>query len=189
MLVNNGLLILKENFSTNSEPSATCVNTNGETTSVNVRLKTNNIYSLLLGYSGSANASTMLYSSLYYLSNNNTVYYGANSTSGGAMFGIKLGDGNTPVALTDYNLSGNIITTFTATTALSCDIENGHLVIRATYTITNTSSSPFTIREIGNFRVNTTSQTGSVMTSRDVLETPLTIAGNSTGVLVYSVTI
>lgn len=104
--------------------------------------------------------------------------------------GIILGDGNTPPSPTDYWLSGNMITDFTASVAMTCNVVNDKVVVIGVYTIYNTSSSAFTIREIGFARsaVNNSSSSKAILLMRDVLETPITVAGNGQATFEYRLT-
>ena len=124
--------------------------------------------------------------SLYYLSDGYTAYYGAGQTESNAIGGVWIGDGDTAPTVDDYKLAGNQITTFTANTSISVSITD-KILITATYNITNTSGSPIIIKEYGIFIRN--GGTGKAMLARDVLATPITIAGNGTGTMVINYTI
>lgn len=122
----------------------------------------------------------------YYLSNGSTIYYGTTSMSTGAGYcGTLLGDGDTAVELSDYCLSGNIITDFSATTSYSISIQNGKIIGTATYNITNTGASDITIREVALTRGD--QNANRVMIARKVLATPLTIEPGATGILSYEI--
>lgn len=127
----------------------------------------------------------------YYLSNLTDIFYGNSSTSDFAsQTGAILGDGDTAPDPDDYTLSGNILTDFTASTAISTSIINGKIVGIVNYTITNTGASDLVIKEIGVRRI-----TGSygyslgTLVFRDVLATPVTIAPGDTGVVTYKIEI
>lgn len=128
--------------------------------------------------------------SLFYISNNvSHVFYGNQSnTAYYEDWGLVIGDGDTPPTLNDYNLSGNIITDFTATTAISHSYENGKLTIIATYNITNTGVSAFTIREYGT-RIRRKTSGNGAMLIRSLLETPITINPGESGVMSVKITI
>ena len=119
------------------------------------------------------------------LSNGSYVYYG-NSNQANTTRGVLLGDGDTPPALTDYCLSGNMITDFTATTAGAVTYSDGKIIGTATYNVTNTGASPFTIKEIANTFERSSTR---IMVARSLLETPVTIQPGDTGVVVYRVEI
>ena len=115
---------------------------------------------------------------------------GGNQDTYQPKMGIILGDGNTPPDPTDYWLSGNMITDFTASVAMTCTIENNKVVVVGVYTINNTSSSAFTIREIGFARsaVDNSSASKAILLMRDVLDTPITVAGNGQATFEYRLT-
>lgn len=123
------------------------------------------------------------------LSNSVTVYaLTSNFTDTNNSYGCIIGDGNTPPALTDYCLSGNQITNFTATTTVSASYNNaGAIEIVATYNITNTGAEAFTIREFAICRATSTPK--RIMIARDVLESPITIEASNTGILTYKLDI
>lgn len=125
-----------------------------------------------------------------YVIYNGTSYF-AGTSSGSAIYsGVIIGDGDTPPALSDYCLSGNQITDFTATTTISTLYNNGKLIGIATYNITNTGASPFTIKEIGLAKViESSSPYNRVLVTRELLETPVTIAPGDTGVVTYKIEI
>lgn len=124
---------------------------------------------------------------LYYLSNGTTVYYGSNSMPGDNTWGVRLGDGDAAPALSDIQLSGNAITTFSATTAVLNTISDGHISIIATYNINNTGGSPFTIKEYGVFIKNNYGY--SAMIARGLLDSPLTLNAGASGVVTIKLTL
>ena len=104
---------------------------------------------------------------------------------------VILGDGNTPPTIDDVALSGNMITTFEATTAVTISTTNG-VTLMGIYTITNTGASDITIREIALTRCGMTGD--NIPTSplyflmeRSVLETPITITPGSAKSVVYRI--
>ena len=128
--------------------------------------------------------------SLFYISNNaDNVFYGNQSYPYDyENWGLVIGDGNTPPTLDDYNLSDNIITDFSATTTISHSYAAGKLTIIATYNITNTGASAFTIREYGT-RIRRKTSGNGAMLLRSLLETPLTINPGETSVMTVKITI
>ena len=61
--------------------------------------------------------------SIYGITNNTTMYYGSSSTGLWATHsGVIIGDGNTPPTLSDYWLSGNQITDFSAVSSLTTSV-------------------------------------------------------------------
>lgn len=90
---------------------------------------------------------------------------------------IVFGDGDTPVELSDFSVSGNVIGNIGCTSMSGVYIENG---IRYTYTFINRGSEA-TIKEVcifDNFTLNTTAR--KVALWREVFDEPLTVgAGES----------
>lgn len=123
------------------------------------------------------------------ISNNTTYYYNnSSSTSNAAYTGVILGDGDTPPAVTDYKLSGNQITTFSASTSLTAGYSDGKLTFAASYSITNTGVDDIVIKELAITKkaYNTNNR---VMVAREVLATPVIIAPGDTGVVNYKIEI
>lgn len=137
-------------------------------------------------HSAITNYSTL--PSLYLLSNNDRIFYGTSNTSGGSYAGVILGDGDTAVASSDHSLSGNIITAFTATTAVSSAYADGKLIFTGTYNITNTGADSIIVKEIGLSKKNYATSSRTLL-ARSVLETPVTIAPGDTGVVTYKIEI
>lgn len=105
--------------------------------------------------------------------------------------GVVFGDGDAPAALDDYWLSGNQITTITATiTDLSTGDENG-VSIKRVFTITNTGSTEITIKEVGwlanCFYSKSSSAYYYALFERTVLDTPVTIPGGGIGQVTYQI--
>lgn len=91
---------------------------------------------------------------------------------------VAFGDGNVPVTMDDYNLSGDHIRTYTAllNRAMNDDFDTSTV----TYTITNTGTQAFTIREVGVYVVSSSSDY-TALAYREVLPDPLTIEPNGVG--------
>lgn len=104
--------------------------------------------------------------------------------------GVILGTGNTPATPDDYKLAGDTITTFSySSNGESKETDKGY-ECNATYTITNTGTSAFTISEIGFLMPLYTSSSGSdgkMLIERTVLDNPLTIEAGGIGVLTYTI--
>lgn len=104
-------------------------------------------------------------------------------------FGVIFGDGDDTPTPDDYCLSGNMFTTFTASTVWQTTIKDGHVVITAAYTLTNTGSSSFTVREVALTRATdrSTSSTNNqyILCTHDLLDDPVTIAPGETKVVTY----
>ena len=155
-------------------------NTSGTNATFIVCNSSNGIWGWCPGGSYSTTAAGNI-GSMYYITAGTTGYYGNSQTVNNIGGGVWIGDGNTPATIDDYNLSGSQITTFTASTTISSS-DNNEAALTATYNITNTSGSEFTIREYGIFIRN--GGADKAMLTHEVLATPITIAASGTGVLV-----
>ena len=125
--------------------------------------------------------------SLYIVSNGSTAFYGSDTIStnniptGGC---VVFGDGDTPATIDDYNLAGNMITTFTCVTAVSAVYTNNKIQIQGAYTITNTGASAFTIKEVcGRRSVMGVLANTPMIWFRTVLENPVTIQPGNSGIV------
>lgn len=175
------------NFQTS--PTVSLVNTAGSATTVSFFSR--NSYNAFVRFAAPYDSTyrTEGSGSLRYITNGTTVYYDSTSNTGYPLWGVIIGDGDTAPAFTDYNLSGNQIVDFSATTSASVSIDlNNHIIAIGTYNITNTGASPFTIKEIGN-TIRNNSGDAAVLISRDLLATPVTIAPGNTGVVTYKIEI
>lgn len=88
---------------------------------------------------------------------------------------IAFGNGDTPVTMADYQLSGNHLTTYSG--SYTCVINADCDEVTWTYTLTNSGSDDFTIKEVGLF-TNTGSSSTTALVLREVLTEPVTIAAN-----------
>ncbi len=131
------------------------------------------------------------YTSLRQISNNSRLFYDSTSTTTHASYsGVIIGDGDAEPSINDYKLSGNQITTFTANTAVTSAINGNKIEFIATYNITNTGGSDFTIKEIGMTRMsNIYAPSYRVLLTHDLLATPVTIAAGDTGIVTYKIEI
>ena len=106
--------------------------------------------------------------------------------------GIRFGDSDEAPSADDYWLKGNIISGFTYTVTTIWDADGqGHLL----FTITNTSSNAFTIKEVAwvspitsYWNNNSSSAGGVAMLDRTVLDTPVTIPAGGVGQVEYTIT-
>lgn len=178
-----------ENKTSNSAPTARLTKIDG-TSNYNSSLISGYGYYNALGFVINAIAqNSVAFPTLYILNNGTNIYYGSNGSHAisdwnGSEGGVWLGDGDTPPTLTDYNLSGNKITTFSATTSASATYEDGKLVFVGTYNITNTGADTIVIKEAGLF---VGLDYGPYMVERSVLPTPLSIAPSAMKTLVYKI--
>ncbi len=92
--------------------------------------------------------------------------------------GIYFGDGDDPLSIEDYKLSGECFSTFTASYSKVMN-DNGTTTI--TYTLTNTGEESFTVKEVGVVSYFSSSPYGYFLTYRDLLEEPITIEPGGVG--------
>lgn len=114
-----------------------------------------------------------------------------NATTGS---GIVFGNGTKEVSFDDYALSGDIFTTFTATSAYTFSNDADGLTVTTTVTLTNTGESDFTVAEVGLYGWQTAYAGNSSATSvcrfmveRTVLDTPVTIPAGGIGQVTYTI--
>ena len=196
MITQSGLNYLKafynSEFYTTASYTATVTKRDGTTTTTTLPYSSNSSYKTAGWRPAGLESSTSsgIYSgSVYYVTNGTNVFYGNNSTTNLPTAGVIFGDGNIEPAVTDYDLSGNQFTDFTADTAVTCNISNGKILITGTYNITNTGASPFTIKEIGVLLPVSFTGVARWLFSRDLLATPVTIQPGDTGVVTYKIEI
>lgn len=107
--------------------------------------------------------------------------------------GVLIGTGTTPPTIDDYKLSGEIISNFTYSSALSIEETDGGFTATVLFTITNTGSEAFTIGEIGMITnadkqySSKASETYKYLIERTVLDEPLTIEAGGVGLLTYTI--
>lgn len=118
------------------------------------------------------------------VSNGTRYYIGASSTTSYPYSGVIFGDGNTPPEATDYKLSGNMITDFSAVITVTRQRNADGLIYTFTYNITNTGASDLTIRELA-VTIPNIANTKRILLSRSLLSTPVTIEPGQTGVVTY----
>lgn len=92
---------------------------------------------------------------------------------------VAFGDGDTPPTLDDYQLSGNHFTTYETTIANQVYPDSNKSV--SIYTITNTGTSAFTIKEIGLFVSPYSNGNQMGLVFREVLDSPVTIEPGGVG--------
>ena len=106
--------------------------------------------------------------------------------------GVIFGNGDTLPTLEDYKLSGDIVSGFTYSAAISKASTDNGISITARYTITNTSSSEIVIKEIGVVNKLMSSNYSGLqyigLLERTVLDTPVTIPAGGVGQVVYTIT-
>lgn len=104
-------------------------------------------------------------------------------------YGVVLGTGNTPVTFNDYKLSGSQITSFSYTKNVTTGFVNSaqDIYVRGDYVITNTSSTAFTIKEVGVVALHSSSSNQTTLIERTVLTEPVTIEPGGVGKITYQI--
>lgn len=110
------------------------------------------------------------------------------STSNSSM-GIILGDGTTAPTLSDYKLSGNMLTSATATVGDSVTIDDNGITRTAVLTVNNTGTTDFVVSEVGLIgRYNYgSSYADFFLWERSLLDKPVTIPAGGAGQITYSI--
>lgn len=98
--------------------------------------------------------------------------------------GVILGDGDLPVTLDDYKLSGSVITGITASVAFSPSLEETGATASGLLTITNGNADSVTIKEIG---ICASISNTILMVERTVLDSPVTIPAGGVGQITYTI--
>ena len=116
--------------------------------------------------------------------------YSGNFISASYGNGIVFGDSDEPESEDDYYLKGSIINGLTASAA----VEKVAGSVKKNFTLTNNTSSPVTIKEVGFYaQFYFTDMAGGgnavyIMVDRTVLDTPLTIPAGGIGQVEYTIT-
>lgn len=143
-------------------------------------------------YSHNGSAGSFNYGLFYALNSNANTrnpYIGKLITTYSGYGGVIFGDGNIPVTIDDYCLSGNIITTLSGNGTVTWTASDTELVGESTFLLTNTGTSEVTIRECGLFGGANNNNGYTRMLDRTVLDTPVTIPAGGVGQIVYTVRI
>lgn len=100
--------------------------------------------------------------------------------------GVCFGNGTAPATINDYNMSGDLFTTYKSSYSHTITYDDTGVSNTVIYTLTNTGTEDFTISEIGLFGYayikNSSSSfyyNNSILVERTLLETPITIPGNN----------
>lgn len=107
--------------------------------------------------------------------------------------GIYIGSGDTPATENDYTLQNFISSGINSTGTITHNVDANNNPYKAfTITLTNTTNSNITIKEVGYaiscYASNTFNGSTSMiymLIDRTVLETPLTVPANGTAILYY----
>ncbi len=118
-------------------------------------------------------------------SNKNDPYMGRVQTGLTGNGGVIFGSGNEPESLDDYKLSGDILSTFTHSYALTNERDETGATLTGLFTLTNTSDSDITVGEVGLITKKIGSST--VLIHRSALESPVTIPAGGVGQVTYTI--
>lgn len=190
MFTSNYYKILEayQTLTANYKSLTNLINSSGASgTSITVLSFSGGYYIGGISLSGATQYNTDRGGSLYYLSNGSNVYAGTGTaTSSPQYYGVILGDGDTPPTVNDYKLAGNMITDFTATTAVSTTVQDDKIVFTGTYNITNTGASTLTIKEYA-LRVANPNSSVYAIFNRGVFATPVVIEPGQTGIVTIEI--
>lgn len=107
-------------------------------------------------------------------------------------YGIVLGSGSTPATIDDFRVQNPITTGFSNTTVktFTRTSANGAEIVYQTV-LTNTSSGPISIAEIGSvgiaYQASTGGAVGYFLVDRTVLDTPIVIPAGESKTLEYTI--
>lgn len=101
-------------------------------------------------------------------------------------YGVVFGNGTAPATLDDYQLAGDHFQTYDAFASITSNSTEDYTEIVATYTITNTGTSEFTISEIGLTSCYNSYNEGTLV-ERTLLDTPVTIPAGGVGQVIYTI--
>lgn len=103
--------------------------------------------------------------------------------------GVVFGNGSVAPTKDDYFLSGELLTTISATFTQNVTFDENGYEISTVYNITNTGSNPITVGEVGLFaNTNIASNVSSYfLVERTVLDNPVTIPAGGVGQVTYTI--
>lgn len=100
--------------------------------------------------------------------------------------GFVFGDGDAPESFDDFKMAGNHFTTFTYTCSKTVTVEEDCITSTHLFTLTNTGTEAFTIREVGQFNYPGSAKDKSCLLERTVLKSPVTIPAGGIGQVTYT---
>lgn len=104
--------------------------------------------------------------------------------------GVVLGTGTVAPTLDDYKLSGDLITTVTASCSFTMTPDENGITFKSLFTITNTGDSDITIGEIGlicNPYNSSSAEVYKALLERTVLDSPVAIEAGGVGQVTYTI--
>lgn len=105
--------------------------------------------------------------------------------------GVVIGNGTTEPAVTDYRLSGDVLSGYSYTSSVTREETDEGATITAVYTITNNNTSAIQVSEIGLIAGSSNNNNESIkcLLERTVLDIPITIEPGGVGQVTYTVTV
>jgi hypothetical protein len=135
---------------------------------------------IIKNYVGTERTVSSLKTYAYNLWQAMKVFHQAPNGQSVTKWGVVFGDGNAPVTINDYALSGNHFTTYNCT--YKQEFNDDYDTLTTTYTITNTGNSEFTIREVGVITTHNEYSGGDgALVVREILDSPVTIPSGDVG--------
>lgn len=116
-----------------------------------------------------------------------SMYFMRTTVSNSSAGGVIIGDGDTAPTMNDYKLSGNLISTFAYSAAVTTESADDGVIFTGLYTITNSGTEPITVKEIG-LVATPTNNSGlqyRLLIDRTVLDEPVTIPAGGVGQVTY----
>ena len=161
---------------------------------------TNNVTPQVVDYQGDAqyvnmNSTSQTYNALTfgYNSANCTSLNYAIKTFNNSNGGVAFGDGDAPATLSDYTLSGNMLSNFSYSSSIVRETDEEGSSLSNCFTITNTGTGDMTIKEVCLFATGVAyrkkaggSTSGRLcLIDRTVLDEPVTIPAGGVGQVTY----
>ena len=103
--------------------------------------------------------------------------------------GVVIGTGTQEPTLDDYELAGDVISSYTYSVSITKEFSDNIATVTALYTITNTGTKAFTIGEIGlqcDLGEDGTANNKALL-ERTILDSPLTVEPGGVGQLTYTI--
>ena len=140
----------------------------------------NNVNYPIKNYQGGTRDTSSLYAYRGYIGTAIKNFCTSHKSSNAVGTSVAFGDGNTSPTPDDYCLSGNHFTTYTGMYSCTYDYDTNTTTV--TYTLQNSGSSDFTIREVGLY-CTPNQYYYTVLILREVLDEPVTIPAGGVGMV------